>query len=109
MPYLQVFGILPATLLALLEASKTGENFWLLTLGMLAVYVVVQVIQDTIVTPRVMGHIMGLSPAIVLLALTAGAFVGGIGGLMVSLPLTTIALTYYRRYVVRDGASPANA
>ena len=75
---------------------------------MLAVYVVVQVIQDTIVTPRVMGHIMGLSPAIVLLALTAGAFVGGIGGLMVSLPLTTIALTYYRRYVVRDGASPTN-
>lgn len=107
-PYLQLFGILPATLLALLEASKTGENFWLLTLGMLAVYVVVQVIQDTIVTPRVMGHIMGLSPAIVLLALTAGAFVGGIGGLMVSLPLTTIALTYYRRYAVRDGASPTN-
>lgn len=102
-PYLQVAGIIPAALLALLRAAETGQNFWVLLGSVVLVYVVVQIIQDIVVTPRIMGRIMGLSPAIILLALSVGAFVGGIGGLIVALPLTTLGLTYYKRYVVRDG------
>lgn len=49
-----------------------------------------------------MGRIMGLSPAIILLALSVGAFVGGIGGLIVALPITTLAMAYYKRYVVKE-------
>lgn len=45
---------------------------------------------------------MGLSPAIILLALSVGAFVGGIGGLIVALPITTLAMAYYKRYVVKE-------
>lgn len=101
-PYLQVIGFVPATVLAILRAAETGDNFWGLLGGVLLVYIVVQVLQDTIVTPRVMGHIMGLSPAIILLSLSVGAFVGGIGGLIIALPLTTIGLMYYRRYVVGE-------
>jgi predicted PurR-regulated permease PerM len=101
-PYVQVVGFLPATLLALLRAAESHENFWVLIGGVVAVYLVVQIIQDTVVTPRIMGHIMGLSPAIILLALSIGAAIGGIGGLIIALPLTTIALLYYRRYVVGD-------
>lgn len=100
-PYLQVVGILPAVVLALLRSVEYGENFWWLIGSVLLVYVVVQILQDTVVTPRVMGKIMGLSPAIILLALSIGAFIGGIGGLIVALPLTTIGLTYYKRYVVK--------
>lgn len=100
-PYLQVVGILPAALLALLRSAEYGENFWLLMGSVLLVYIVVQILQDTVVTPHVMGKIMGLSPAIILLALSIGAFIGGIGGLIVALPITTIALTYYKRYVVK--------
>lgn len=101
-PYLQVVGILPAALLALLRSAETGANFWLLIGCVLLVYIVVQIIQDVVVTPRIMGHIMGLSPAIILLSLSVGAFVGGIGGLIVALPVTTLAITYYKRYVVKD-------
>lgn len=101
-PYLQLAGFLPATVLALLRAAETGENFWLLIGSVVLVYVVVQVVQDVVVTPRVMGKIMGLSPAIILLSLSVGAFVGGIGGLIVALPVTTMALAYYKRYVVKE-------
>ncbi len=96
-PYLQVVGIVPGVALALLQAAQTGENFWMLVGGLAAVYIIVQIIQDVLVTPRVMGRIMGLSPAIILLALSIGAFVGGIGGLIIALPLTTLSLTYYKR------------
>lgn len=106
-PYLQVAGLLPAAVLALLRAAEAGENFWMLLGGVLLVYLVVQILQDVVVTPRIMGHIMRLSPAIVLLALSTGAFVAGIVGLIVALPLTAIVLKYYKLYVVKEPAGEA--
>ena len=103
-PYLQVLGIVPGALLAMLRAAETGDNFWLLMAGLLAVYIVVQVIQDTVITPHVMGQIMGLSPAVILLTLSIGAAVGGIGGLIMALPVTTIGLKYYKAYISRTSA-----
>lgn len=101
-PYLQVAGILPAIILALLRAVSEGESFWLLIGSVLLVYIVVQIIQDVVVTPRVMGKIMGLSPAIILLSLSIGGAVLGITGLILALPITTIGQLYYRRYILHD-------
>ena len=83
-PYLQVVGFLPAGLLALLKAAETGENFWWLLLLVLAVYLVVQILQDTIFTPRIMGKIMGLPPAIILLSLSVWGYALGIIGLIIA-------------------------
>lgn len=99
-PYLQVVGFVPATLLALLKAAETGENFWWLLCLVLIVYLVVQVLQDTIFTPRIMGKIMGLPPAIILLALSVWGYALGIIGLIIALPVTTLMISYYKRYVV---------
>ena len=99
-PYVQVVGFLPAALLALLQMAETGRSFWMLMLLVLVVYVVVQIIQDVFITPRIMGDIMGLRPAIILLSLSVWGFIGGILGLVVGLPLTTILIDYYRRYLV---------
>ena len=104
-PYLQVVGFVPAALLALLKSAETGQNFlWLLTL-VLIVYLVVQILQDTIFTPRIMGKIMGLPPAIILLSLSVWGYALGIIGLIIALPVTTLAISYYKRYVVGE-ASP---
>lgn len=98
-PYLQVVGFLPATILALLQAAKTGDNFWMLIGGVCLVYLVVQILQDIIFTPRIMGKMMGLRPAIVLLSLSVGAYILGIIGLILALPVTTIIISYYKRYI----------
>ena len=101
-PYVQVVGILPAAILALLRAADTGQNFWLLIGGVVLVYLVVQVLQDSIVTPYVMGNITGLSPAIILLALSVWGYMLGIIGLIIALPVTTLMISYYRRFVIGD-------
>lgn len=101
-PYLQVIGFIPAALLALLQAAETGQNFWFLLGMVVVVYLVVQILQDTIFTPRIMGKIMGLPPAIVLLALSVWGYAFGIVGLIIALPLTTLMISYYRRYVVGE-------
>lgn len=101
-PYVQLVGILPAAILALLRAADTGQNFWLLMGGVILVYIVVQILQDTVVTPLVMGNITGLSPAIILLALSVWGYMLGIIGLIIALPLTTLMISYYKRFIIGE-------
>lgn len=101
-PYVQLVGILPAAILALLRAADTGQNFWLLMGGVILVYIIVQILQDTVVTPLVMGNITGLSPAIILLALSVWGYMLGIIGLIIALPLTTLMISYYKRFIIGD-------
>ena len=101
-PYLQLIGFLPALVLALLKTVDSGDSFWLLMGSVVLVYCVVQVIQDAVVTPKIMGKIMGLSPAIVLLSLSVWGYLMGVIGLIIALPLTTLLISYYKRYIIKD-------
>ena len=101
-PYLQIIGFAPTILLALLKAADTGDNFWLILLSALAVFVVVQIIEDAILTPRIMGKITGLNPAIILLSLSIWGSLMGILGMIIALPLTTLMLSYYQRYIIKN-------
>ncbi len=99
-PYLQIVGFIPTILLALLKAANTGENFWFILLCALLVFAVVQLIQDMVLVPRIMGKLMGLNPAIILLSLSVWGSLLGIIGLIIALPLTTLTLSYYRRFII---------
>lgn len=99
-PYLQIAGFVPTVLLALLKAADTGQNFWLILLAALAVFAVVQAIQDFFIVPRVMGKITGLNPAVILLSLSVWGSLMGVIGMIIALPLTTLVSSYYRRYVL---------
>ena len=101
-PYVQVVGFAPAAVLALMEMSDTGRSFWGLMALVLLVYIVVQVLQDTVFTPRIMGKIMGLSSAMVLLSLSIWSYMAGIIGMIIALPLTTIIFAYYKRYILKE-------
>lgn len=100
-PYLQLVGFIPTILLAIVKAADTGENFWLVLLPALGVFAVVQIIQDTILTPKIMGKVMGLNSAIILLSLSIWGSLLGILGMVIALPMTTLLLTYYQRYVIK--------
>lgn len=101
-PYLQTLGFLPMALLALLKAADTGESFWwIFFLGFLVV-AVVQVIQDTFLVPKIMGSAMGLNPAVILLSLSVWGSLLGFIGLIIALPLTTLLISYYRRFILEE-------
>lgn len=101
-PYLQILGILPAMLCVALRSMDTGENFWLVLLWCFVVFLVVQGLQDMVLTPRIMGHQMGLRPAVILLSLSVWGALLGFIGLFIALPLTTLCLSYYRRFVLKE-------
>ena len=101
-PYLQMVSIPLAVLLARLKAAETGENFWGILLMVALVYIIVQLIQDLVIVPKIMGHIMGISPAIILLSLSVWGSLLGFTGLIIALPLTTLILSYYRRFIIKE-------
>lgn len=101
-PYLHTFALIPATFLALLKAADTGQNFWIILIGAVAVFCIVQIIMDMVVTPKIMGKAMGLNPAILLLSLSVWGALLGFIGLIIALPLTTILVAYYQRYVIKE-------
>jgi predicted PurR-regulated permease PerM len=98
-PYLQMVGIIPTIMLALLKAYDTGGSFWLILLSALAVFAVVQTIQDMILTPRIMGKAMGLNPAMMLLSLSVWGALLGFIGLIIALPLTTLIIAYVNEWI----------
>ena len=99
-PYLQIIGLVPTIILAILKASDTGDNFWIIIASAMAVFIVVQTIQDGFIVPRVMGKITGLNPAIILLSLSIWGSLMGMLGMIIALPLTTLMLSYYQRFII---------
>lgn len=105
-PYLHTFALIPTAFLAMLKAADTGQNFWVIFGLAVGLFAVVQIITDMIVTPKIMGKAMGLNPAVLLLSLSVWGTILGLIGLIVALPLTTIIIAYWQRYVTREGDRP---
>ncbi|NOY52434.1 MAG: AI-2E family transporter [Deltaproteobacteria bacterium] len=106
-PYLQLIGLIPAFLLAVIHALETGGSLPV-TLALTGlVFVGVQLIQDTILVPRLMGKVTGLSPAMILLSLSIWGKLLGIFGLIIALPMTCLLLAYYQRFLLGPAEVPA--
>lgn len=101
-PYLQTVAIVPAFLLALLRYLEQGDGFWWYILGVAIVFIVTQLIQDAILVPKIMGDVTGLRPAIVMLSIFVWGKLLGFIGLLLAIPLTVLAVTYYERALVRQ-------
>ena len=104
-PYLQIIGIVPAVGLVLLN-FLTGQGDLLWSLIFLAIiFAVVQVIQDAVLTPKIMGKAVGLSPVAILLGVFIWGKLLGFLGLLLAIPLTCLGIAYYRRIVLKHSES----
>lgn len=106
-PYLAVVALVPAMMLAGIRAIEGDASFLGSVLLTLMVFAIVQVIQDTLITPRVMGKATGLRPIAILLGVFIWGKLLGFMGLLLSIPLTCLGIAYYRRYVLMN--APATA
>ena len=92
-PYFGPFiGGVPAVLIAL------GDG-WQRAALCLGVLILTQQVDASILSPRIMGALTGFSPAAVLLAIYAGASLGGVAGLLLALPVLMSARTIFRVFV----------
>ena len=99
-PYLQYLGLPPAALLMAVRAVDDGSPLSSALLSLAVVFIVVQIVQDIFLIPKLMGDSMGLHPAVVLLSISAWGYMLGVLGMIVALPLTSIIKSYYMRYII---------
>jgi len=101
-PYLQLVSIPVAAFLCLVASVSTGGSFWALFGWTIGAYCLCQVIQDLVLVPGIMKQQMGLNPAIIFLALSIWGYLLGLIGLLIALPLTTLIISYYCEYVLKQ-------
>lgn len=99
-PYLQIVAIPPCILLMLVHSLETGTSTIYSLVFLLIVFSVVQVIQDGFLVPKIMGKKMGLNAAVILLSLSIFGMLFGVIGLIIALPITTLMISYYKRYIL---------
>ena len=100
-PYMQALGIPPCILLGLIQSAETGRPIWVVMLCIAAVFIIVQSIQDMVLVPKIMGNVTGMGPAWILLSLSVWGSLLGIIGMIIALPLTTLLVSYYKRFVLQ--------
>jgi len=89
-------------LASLLMAAQTGENAFVCMLLAYGVLMIVQIIQDMIIVPRIMGQTMGMRPSLILLVLSIWGYLLGFFGMLIALPITMFIYSLYMRYVLQD-------
>jgi predicted PurR-regulated permease PerM len=98
-----IVGAIPAVLLGFTVSPGAG-------LAALALYVVVQQIENNVLVPRIVGESIGIHPAVLSVVLIAMGQVFGIIGIILSAPVAAIARDLFVYVYQRlSGASPAIA
>lgn len=91
-PYFGPFiGAVPAVLITLTASSK-------LVIYVLIAIFVIQLIESNLLSPLIMGRTIQVHPVAILFALLLGGEIGGVVGMIVAVPLLTIANTSYREF-----------
>lgn len=99
-PYMQALGIPPCIILGLIQSADTGRPVWVVMLCIAAVFIIVQSIQDMVLVPKIMGDVTGMGPAWILLSLSVWGSLLGFVGMIIALPVTTLLVSYYKRFVL---------
>ncbi len=99
-PYMQALGIPPCILLGLIQSAESGRPVWVVMLCIAAVFIIVQTIQDMVLVPKIMGNVTGMGPAWILLSLSVWGSLLGFVGMIIALPVTTLLVSYYKRFVL---------
>lgn len=75
-------------------------------LGVIAVYLVIQLLESFLITPRIVGGKLGLSPVWVLFALMAFGYLFGFVGVMLALSASAVFMVFVLDALTSSRAGP---
>lgn len=101
-PYLKSIVVIPCLGLGLLQSAETGQSFGSILIGIFIVFLIIQAAEDLFITPKIMGKVTGLNPAVILLSLSVWGSLMGVVGMIIALPVTTLIISYYKRFVLHE-------
>jgi predicted PurR-regulated permease PerM len=94
-----IVGPLLGAIPAILVAATVSPQLALIVAG---VYVVIQLVEGSVLVPLVMRNTIGISPLLVLLSLLVGAAAGGLLGALLAVPIVASAEIVLARLQARE-------
>lgn len=98
-PYFQYVTLIPVAIICAIFSLNGEVTFLSLFGSCLLVYLISQSICDYILTPHIMGKEMGMNAALILLSLSVWGSLLGIIGMIIALPVSSLIMAYYERYI----------
>ncbi len=93
-----IFDLIPgigATLgIGLVFLILLSQNVWL-AFRVLAVCIILQQVQDNLISPRIMGSSVNIHPVVIFFALLVGARVAGVLGIFLSIPVAGVLVSMF--------------
>lgn len=96
--FIPYFGFIVGSLLATLAAILQYGDLWHIG-GVWAVFLTGQMLESFVVTPRLVGSRIGLSPFLVIFSLLAFAKLFGFVGMLMALPLSAVSAVVVRTLI----------
>jgi predicted PurR-regulated permease PerM len=72
-------------------------------LGVALFLVILRVLQDYVIYPRIVGHGIKMHTLVVIMAILAGAEIGGLIGIFLSIPVVALMIVFYNHYLAYRG------
>lgn len=73
-----------------------------IALAAMALFIIVQQLENNLIVPMVMSKVVGLQPPVVIIALLIGAKLNGIGGAFLAIPVLIIAKIIFKEFLMAE-------
>ena len=98
-----LLGAVPGLLVTV--GSSPGQIPWVVL-----VYIIVQIIENYLITPRIQGGAVRLNPAFIMVTLVVASEIAGLWGVIVGVPLVAatrdVFMYFYKQWSVDDSEAP---
>lgn len=99
-PYLQYLALIPLALGCLVLSIETPQSFLFYFGIVLGVFILASLVEELILTPRIMERNIGMNPVIMVLAVSVWSYLLGIPGTLIGIPLTSLLIIYTKRMLL---------
>lgn len=99
-PYLQYLALIPLSISCLVLSVENSQNFLLFYSIVVGVFVLASIAEELLLIPWIMEKNIGMNPVIMVLALSIWSYILGLPGTFLAIPMTSLMIIYFKRYIV---------
>lgn len=101
-PYLQYLTLIPIMIGCLVLSIENDHSFLLYFGIIIGIFVLASIIEELILTPKIMEKNIGMNPVIIILTISIWEYLLGLQGVLIGVPITSLIIIYFKRFVLNS-------
>jgi len=96
--YVQYIALITLSIGCLILSIENSHSFLFYFCIVLGIFILASIIEELILTPRIMEKNIGINPVIITLAISTWSYLLGTIGLLLAIPMTTLMIILFKNY-----------